>query len=176
VPGKNYVKVLVEKNPLLRAALLKLEPGRYRILLMFNHLIFDGLCSSILHKQLHHLSRGIEEAQEEKELNTHYRHYIELMNAQNYENIPLEKYINLYDYACSIEESTKHFTVSNTKTETFQLDILNIKFKDYYNEIVLLVFAKTISQFFGIETGKKMKNVGMMECLECWVWKIDWGF
>ncbi len=140
-------------NVLYRAVLLKLEHTRYKLIFAFNHLIFDGLSISILQKQLDQLSRGIEEVQEEKNSIIHYCHYIEFMNARNYEDIPLEKHIDLHDYARSVEESTKHYTVRNMKAENFELDIssLNIKFKDYYNEIVLLVFAKTISHFFGID-------------------------
>jgi acyl transferase domain-containing protein len=138
---------------LFRIAVLKVDHSHYELIFELNHLIFDGTSAGILGAQLDNLTRGTGYPQEKETSIKGYQHYTEFLNAQNYEDIHLEKHINLHQYSRSIEEITKKYNIADMKQEVFELDIsiINEKSRGYYNEIVLWVYAKTIGHFFGVD-------------------------
>jgi len=145
----------VLNNILFRIVLVKVTHTHYRLVFLFNHLIFDGESVGILHKQLHSLSQDIE-TEEPKEKNTsvnNYRDYVDFLRKQDYEDIQLEKYIYFPEYARSIEQITKNYHVRELKYEAFELDIsiINERFKGYYNEIALVVYTKVLGHLFAVE-------------------------
>jgi len=142
----------VLNNILFRIVLVKVTHTRYRLVFLFNHLIFDGESVGILHKQLHSLSEGIKEPKEKETSINDYHDYVDFLKEQNYEDIQLEKYIHFPEYARSIEEILKNYHARELKYEAFELDIsiINERFKGYYNEIALVVYTKLLGQLFAV--------------------------
>ncbi|NIM18026.1 MAG: acyltransferase domain-containing protein [Candidatus Aminicenantes bacterium] len=142
----------VLNHTLFRIVLVKVTHTQYRLVFLFNHLIFDGESVGILHKQLHSLSQGIEEPKEKETPIKDYRDYVNFLKEQNYENIQLEPYIHFPEYARAIEEILKNYHVQELKYEAFELDIsiINERFKGYYNEIALVVYTKLLGQLFKV--------------------------
>jgi aryl carrier-like protein len=142
-------------NVLFRAALLKVNHTRYRLLFIFNHLIADGTSIGILEKQLGDLSGGIGrigETREKTNLQTDYCDYVQFLKMQDYKNIQLENYVNLQDYSRSVAEILKKFKARGLEHDSFELDlsIINEKNKEYYNEIVMLVWTAIIRDLFDV--------------------------
>jgi hypothetical protein len=135
---------------------LKVDHCHYKLIILFNHLIFDGFSVGILEEQMDNLNResvAPQNRQEKKTSEKHYNYYVDFLTARDYENIQLEKYLDLADYTRSIKKIAGNYTVKDLKYEDFELDIsmINERFKEYYNEIVLLVFARIIGHLFGVD-------------------------
>jgi NADP-dependent 3-hydroxy acid dehydrogenase YdfG len=145
----------VLNNVLFRAVVLKVNHTRYNLLMNINHLIGDGTCIGLLEKQLRDLSGGIErigEAREKTNRQTDYCDYVQFLKMQDYKNIQLENYVNLQDYSRTVAEILKKFKTRGLEHESFELDIsiINEKNKEYYNEIVMLVWAAIIRDLFDV--------------------------
>jgi len=123
--------------------------------LFFNHLVFDAESSRILEDQIYEISkRKITGAHREDEITkTDYRDYVCFMEHLAYEDVRLEKYFNLDDYLQCVDRSHKKFTIEELQRDGFEIDISNMKgsLKDFYNEIILLCYAKLIGKLFEME-------------------------
>jgi len=142
---------------LFKAAVLKIDHSHIRLVILFNHLIFDGTSIAVLNKQLADLSSlrktTLKALTENKPDAVHYRDYVEFMKAQDYKHIQLEEYLSFPDYIHWTEKIKEKFEIAEMKTEVFDLDISMIpgRYKDHYEEIVLLAYAKLICRLYGVD-------------------------
>ncbi|MCU0288612.1 MAG: SDR family oxidoreductase, partial [Acidobacteria bacterium] len=138
---------------LFRPWVLKLDQTQFRLLLQINHLIFDGTSFGILDEQFHALEHGTEGPQNKNTPVTDYYDYVQFMKKQNYDHTGLDQYVNPKDYFHTNNVILKKYEMANTQYESFEVDIsgINANFKDYYNEIAFLAFAKLIGDLFGVD-------------------------
>jgi amino acid adenylation domain-containing protein len=148
----------VPGNLLYRWAVVKSEPVRYRIMFAFNHLIFDGESIKILQSKMRDIVAEIVNPNQEKKSKTRqqgendYSDYLGLMASRDYRDIDLSGYTNLQDFTRCTREIKKQFQVGDMKYESFEIDIsgLDSRWNHLYNEILLICYARFISEMFNI--------------------------
>lgn len=141
-----------------RLAILKYDIKTFKLIFVFNHLVFDAESSGILEEQTREISRaGTTDAQqaETPQNHTDYDEYVRFMGDLTYKDIRLDMYFDFKHYPGSVEEAHRAFTTGELRRDRFEIDISNVKeeLKDYYNEIILLCYARLIGQVF------QLKNV-----------------
>ena len=140
-------------RPLYRIVILKMDHTNWALILRVNHLIGDGACVGILDDQFHALKHGIEKPQNRSTTMIDYFDYVNFLKNQDYQYIGLDKYVNFQDFRRSNQAILKKYKTAAMKYESFEVDISIIReaFKDYYNEIAFLAYAKSIGDLFGTD-------------------------
>ena len=138
---------------LYRILVLKLRQGRCKILFAVNHLIFDGESSRILPEKIHHLRKHNGKKKKGHKTQKDFYDYVHFINRLNNRNIELEKYLDLNEYRQSIKSAARSFKTGELKIAGFELDISMMKkgLENFYHEIVLLSFAKSINNLFALD-------------------------
>jgi hypothetical protein len=123
----------------------------YEVIFVFNHIIFDAESRRVLQDQLRRLSKRKDRSPGTNQKD--YHHYVSFLNDLTYENVELEKYLDLDNYLRYVDRSYKKFTFTKFQRDSFEIDlsILNDRWKDFYIEIMLLCYAGLIRKFFDIE-------------------------
>ena len=154
--------ITVIDHVLFRLAILKIDHCYYKLVWMFNHLVFDGTSVGIIENQVRELTKRneieTEANQSSVEVNAlqtttiHYKDYVEFMKSRDYSEIRFENYVNTNVYLESCGEISAKFPIGSMKTEVFDLDISIIpeEFKNHYEEIMLLTYAGLIRELIGI--------------------------
>lgn len=140
-------------HPLYRILILKTDHTHWRLILQVNHLIGDGTCVGIMDEQFHALRQGTGKPQNNSTPTIDYFDYVNFMKNQDYKHIALDKYVNFRDFRRANQAIWKNYKTADTKHESFEVDIsiVHEAFKNYYNEIVFLAYAKLIGDLFGID-------------------------
>jgi acyl transferase domain-containing protein/aryl carrier-like protein len=140
-------------NLLYRVFVLKWDNSNYQLIFAFNHLIFDGESVLLLEEDIEKArkethSDGYEEG---KKVKIDYRDYSNFLNDLKYEDIVLEKYLNIPEYLEYVEALLRN-EVKEMAIDLFDIDIsiLKTNYREFYNEILLLIYAKFISNLYKI--------------------------
>jgi acyl transferase domain-containing protein len=146
---------------LFRAALVKMDHCTFRLVFLFNHLIFDGTSIGVLDNQLRQLAEGKDgnvdkddaETREGKPEINHYSDYVRFMQEQNYEGIEFESFVDTEKYLQACQQINRDFNGGETRTEVFDLDISKIPgdYKEHFEEIVILTYGRLIRELTGVE-------------------------
>ena len=138
---------------LYRVLVLKLHPGRFKILFAVNHLIFDGESSRILPEKIHQLHTHNGKKKKSLKTRKDFYDYVHFINRLNVRNIQLEKHLDINEYRRSIKSAARCFKTGELKIDGFELDISMMKegLENFYHEIVLLSFAKSIYNLFALD-------------------------
>jgi hypothetical protein len=138
---------------LYRAIIVKLDNSNYKLIFLFNHLIFDGGSVLFLDEQIENILRGARLDREEENEKIDYYDYTYFLNNLKYENISLEKYLHIHEYLEYVEKVVKNNKANELADDLFEIDlsILNDRSKDIYNEILFLSYAKFMGNLYGID-------------------------
>jgi amino acid adenylation domain-containing protein len=141
---------------LYRVVVLHWDHHVYKVVFSVNHLIFDGGSSRILPEKMEDIhtrqSSGYQRPDHEESA-TDYYDYCTFMNRLNYRHIHLEPFIDVPHYKNNVQRITSVFRSSTFVKSGFEVDLSGMKetLKDFYNEIILLTYARTIGQLFHID-------------------------
>ncbi len=141
---------------LYRIIVVKLEHSHYKVFFAFNHLIFDGESAGVLTRKIQRKydePDGNKVPQERTGSANNYADYIAFLKGLDYEDIDLARYLNLDVYPASINEALKKFKTGELQYDDLEIDIENLgkDSRDYYNEIILLCYAKLVQDLFGVK-------------------------
>jgi aryl carrier-like protein len=155
VKQKLYEPFEILNHLLYRVIAVKLDHNKYKVFFAFNHMIFDGQSVGVLSQKIQtnkENPRNNLENKEKKQPAKDYPDYITFLNGLNYEDIKLEKYLDLEDYSRSVKKAVKKFQIGELKYDGLEIDIKNLNqdFRDYYNEIILLCYANLIKDLYGV--------------------------
>lgn len=155
--------IAVIDHVLFRLAILKIDHCYYKLVWMFNHLIFDGTSVGIIENQMRQLAQSnelstetaqsMDESQTLRTASIHYKDYVEFMKNRDYSEIRFENFVNTNVYLEACSEISAKFPIGSMKTEVFDLDISIIpeEYKNHYEEIMLLTYAALIRELIGIQ-------------------------
>jgi hypothetical protein len=137
---------------LYRAIIVKSDNSNYKLIFMFNHLIFDGESVLLLEEQIEGRKETLLDKEEKKERIDYYD-YTTFLNNLKYENLNLENYLSIPDFYEYVGKALKSNKTKEIKEDFFEIDlsILKGRAKDIYNEILLLSFSKLIGNVYGID-------------------------
>ncbi|MCP5045591.1 MAG: AMP-binding protein [bacterium] len=156
---------------LYRVLVLKWDYGKFRVIFSVNHLIFDGESVRILPEKMADINRRyLQRATAQSVAGGYaappddspppqgpgkidYYDYCNFIKRLDYSHIRLDKFLDLDDYKHSVETVTHSFKTNGVKQAGFEIDLANIdeRLKSFYNEILLLTYAKSLNHFFGID-------------------------
>jgi hypothetical protein len=134
---------------LYRIILFKWDEKTHKLFITFNHLIFDGESHKILRERIDNIVSGADTG----EISKDFSDYTGFLKGIGEEAPGLEQHIDLPAYIECSEQAYKNFKTGNLKYDGFEIDLSALEgdIKDFYNEILLVCFARLAGTLFEME-------------------------
>jgi amino acid adenylation domain-containing protein len=144
-----YTPFDMVESLLYRIILFKWDEKTHKLFIVFNHLIFDGESHKILRERIDNMVRGADTGEIRKD----FSDYVGFLKGIGAEVPGLEQHIDLSAYIECSEKANKNFKTGNLKYDGFDIDlpVLQGDLMDFYNEIVLMCFARLVGTLFEME-------------------------
>ncbi|MGE5340431.1 MAG: condensation domain-containing protein, partial [Candidatus Omnitrophota bacterium] len=140
---------------LFRVAVVKLSENHYRLLFVFNHLVFDGGSYSVLEEQIEQARKEVNEGSDRtrNSIDSYdYYDYAAFLNQLNYDTINLENHLPVSTYLRQVDRVRDVFDKRQLQRVSFEVDLSMLKpeKQHLYHEILFFAYARLIGDLYGI--------------------------